>query len=183
MNPELLETLVKLAAAGTSGVCVLCVAATGLTMWKLPNDASPRRIQALKHYMNTCLGIALISAGTTGLAGYWDYQTKQALRQDKRQLEGINAEQAQEIAAAERKAIDLQQIAQAAQNELQSERVRWQSDKQDLELQIAKARMDSEESRYKATSSLKIIGEPIPANSKPVSETIEKTSPETQSKP
>lgn len=94
MSPAVLETLVKLAAAGTSGVCVVCVVAAGWVTLKLPDSAPPLRYSALKTFMRTTLAIAVVSATTTGIAGYWDYKTKAALRDDKERLTAENQEQA-----------------------------------------------------------------------------------------
>lgn len=62
MNSEMLDTLLKFAAAGTSGVCVLGVAWAGLLLSRLPADAEQRRHFTLRFYMVLCLGTAIVSA-------------------------------------------------------------------------------------------------------------------------
>jgi hypothetical protein len=79
LSPDLLESLVKLASAGTSGICIFAVFWTGFTLIRLPNDASKNRHVSLRYFMGMCLFVSLISAGTTFGAGYWDYRRVAAL--------------------------------------------------------------------------------------------------------
>lgn len=70
MSPEILDMAVKLASAGTSGICVLAILWTGYLLKSLPNDASKHMHQTVRLYMGMCMFIALISAGT----GMWNAQ-------------------------------------------------------------------------------------------------------------
>ncbi len=61
----MLDTLVKLAAIGTSGLCLLFVFWCGNLVRSLPDSASEGKISLVKHYMTVCLIMAVI----TGLSG------------------------------------------------------------------------------------------------------------------
>jgi hypothetical protein len=61
----MLDTLVKLAAIGTSGLCVLFVFWCGSLVKNLPDNTSQGKISVVKHYMTVCLIMAVI----TGLSG------------------------------------------------------------------------------------------------------------------
>jgi hypothetical protein len=81
-SPDLLETLVKLASAGTSGICIFALFWSGYTLMRLPNDAPQNRHISLRYFMAMCLLVSLISAGTTFGAGYWDYKRVAALKDE-----------------------------------------------------------------------------------------------------
>lgn len=83
-----LETLVKLAAAGTGGVCVLAIFWAGFMLMRMPADARREGHRSLRFFMSMCFGIALVSATTTVAAGYWDskkIETLQSANQGKDQ--------------------------------------------------------------------------------------------------
>lgn len=67
MTPEFLDTAVKLATAGMSGVCVFMALVSGMMIWKLPNNASPEKFKTVRQFMWTCVLLAVI-AGTSGAA-------------------------------------------------------------------------------------------------------------------
>lgn len=81
-SPDLLESLVKLASAGTSGICIFALFWSGYTLIRLPNDAPLNRHVSLRYFMAMCLLVSLISAGTTFGAGYWDYKRVAALKEE-----------------------------------------------------------------------------------------------------
>ena len=74
MTSEFLDTLVKLANLGTSGICVLAIAWGGFQFQKIPNDAPPIRYETLKSFFNLCILIAVISAATGLLSAYFNRQ-------------------------------------------------------------------------------------------------------------
>ena len=68
MNTELLDTAVKLAALGTSGVCVAGLVWTGLLVARLPAQVEQNKHSALRNYMLLCLGVSVVSAVSGFLA-------------------------------------------------------------------------------------------------------------------
>ena len=64
---ELLDTLVRLASLGASGISIFAIFWIGWLLLRLPSDADRERHKTLRFFMLVCLGIALISGGT-GLA-------------------------------------------------------------------------------------------------------------------
>lgn len=92
MTSDTLEFLVKIAAAGTSGVCVLCVAAAGYLLLNLPEPISKNRVHVLRLFMKNTALIAIVSALTSGFATYWDYRTKVELEKKVEQLANVVSE-------------------------------------------------------------------------------------------
>ena len=75
------ETLVRLAALGTSGVCVLIVFWAGRTITKLSPDTPKPVFQLLRHYLLLCAFIAVVSAlSGIALARYNEQQTRELLK-------------------------------------------------------------------------------------------------------
>jgi hypothetical protein len=74
MDTAFLDTLVKLANLGTSGICVLAIAWGGYQFQKIPNDAPPIRYETLKSFFNLCILIAITSAVTGLLSAYFNRQ-------------------------------------------------------------------------------------------------------------
>ena len=66
MDAGLLDTLVKLASLGASGVCIFAIFWIGWLILRLPAEATPERHQTLRMFMIFVVIIALIS-GVTGL--------------------------------------------------------------------------------------------------------------------
>lgn len=64
---ELLDTLVRLASLGASGISIFAIFWIGWLLLRLPSDADRERHKTLRFFMLVCFGIALISGGT-GLA-------------------------------------------------------------------------------------------------------------------
>lgn len=94
-DADFLQTLVRLASAGTSGICILAVFWCGFLLFRLPNDASRDRHRSLRYFMLMCLGIAVLSAATTFGAGYWDFKKVQALKSENTQL-AVNLDRSQQ---------------------------------------------------------------------------------------
>lgn len=63
----MLDTLVRLAAFGATGVCILIVFWIGFIIKKPNKEAGSEWHKTVRLYMATCLGVAVI-AGTTGVA-------------------------------------------------------------------------------------------------------------------
>ncbi len=95
MNSELLDTAVKLAALGTSGVCVAALVWTGLFMARLPAEQERNKHASLRNYMLMCFGIAIVS----GVSGAFSPTAEKM-----RELEATNRAQAERVAAFERAA-------------------------------------------------------------------------------
>ncbi len=64
---ELLDTLVRLASLGASGISIFAIFWIGWLLLRLPSGADRERHKTLRFFMLVCFGIALI-AGGTGLA-------------------------------------------------------------------------------------------------------------------
>jgi len=108
MNSELLDSAVKLAALGTSGVCVAGMVWTGALMARLPAEGERNRHSALRNYMLLCFGVAIVSA----VSGFLSPTAERM-----RELEATNRSQAQQVT-------ELRRAVQ--QNEARSELVRDQ---------------------------------------------------------
>jgi len=65
MEAPLLDTLVKLASLGASGICIFAIFWTGWLIHRTPPDAGPEHYRALRHYMITTVLFAVI-AGASG---------------------------------------------------------------------------------------------------------------------
>ena len=64
MPEELLDTLVKLASLGASGVCIFAIFWLGWLIWRLPSDATREQHVTLRMFMIIAVIIAVISGGT-----------------------------------------------------------------------------------------------------------------------
>ena len=71
----LLDTLVKLAALGTSGICIFGIFWIGYLILKPPREPDPERHRTLRFFMATCIAIAIVSAAAT-IFGTW-YEKKE----------------------------------------------------------------------------------------------------------
>ena len=65
MNTSLLETLVKLASLGASGICIFAIFWIGWLISRTPSGADPERHRTMRQFMAMCVAIAII-AGVTG---------------------------------------------------------------------------------------------------------------------
>jgi hypothetical protein len=72
VTDNLLDTLVKLAAIGTSGVCLFFVFWCGHLVKNLPDNASAGRISVVKHYMTVCVAMAVITGLSGGANAYFN---------------------------------------------------------------------------------------------------------------
>ena len=72
---ELLDTLVKLASLGASGISIFAIFWIGWLLLRLPSDAGPERHRTLRLYMLVCFGIALISGGAGLANAYFNADT------------------------------------------------------------------------------------------------------------
>ena len=68
----LLDTLVRLASLGASGVCIFAIFWIGWIIYRLPRDAGPERYRSLRMFMLTTLGIAVISGITGVMNAAWN---------------------------------------------------------------------------------------------------------------
>ena len=74
MDKELLVTLVKLASAGTSGVCILAIFWSGWLLLRTANRADGELYHTLRHFMAFALGIAVVSAFAASISSYFNYR-------------------------------------------------------------------------------------------------------------
>ena len=66
----LLDTLVKLAALGTSGICIFGIFWIGYLILNPPKEPDAQRHRTLRFFMMTCIAIAIISAAAS-IFGVW----------------------------------------------------------------------------------------------------------------
>lgn len=69
---ELLDTLIRLASLGTSGICIFAIFWIGWLLSKPPAPHSALREKSLRIFMSMCLGVALISLATAIVGQVWD---------------------------------------------------------------------------------------------------------------
>jgi len=79
---KILDVLVKLAALGTSGICIFGIFWVGYIISK---ESDPQKYEILKLYMILCFAIAIISAATN------IYAMRNDKNQVARQLKEVNA--------------------------------------------------------------------------------------------
>jgi formate hydrogenlyase subunit 3/multisubunit Na+/H+ antiporter MnhD subunit len=98
MGPDLLNTLVKLASLGASGVCIFAIFWIGWLILRLPSDAATERYRTLRHFMVVTVVIALIS-GAAGLMNMrFNTEDMAALEEKNHELEEqLRTKAAQEV--------------------------------------------------------------------------------------
>jgi len=69
MDASSLDALVRIASAGTAGICVLIVFVSGFLIWKLPDSGAEAKISLIKMYMITCIVLAVLSSAS-GIANF-----------------------------------------------------------------------------------------------------------------
>ena len=79
----LLDTLVRLASLGASGVCIFAIFWIGWLLMRLPAGQDPERHKSLRYYMGTCIVIALISGGTGVANAMFNAQKVESLEREK----------------------------------------------------------------------------------------------------
>ncbi|MBN1899838.1 hypothetical protein JW926_00765 [Candidatus Sumerlaeota bacterium] len=77
---QVLDSLVKIASAGTSGVCVFAIFYSGNYLIKSGSKISTQQVKAFKFYMLMCIGIAVISAGSGIANAYYKYKEIETLK-------------------------------------------------------------------------------------------------------
>ncbi len=73
IDPATLDQLVKLAALGTSGICVLALVLIGMLIHNIPEEHRERH-RSVRMYMWICVIIALISAGSGAANAYYNHE-------------------------------------------------------------------------------------------------------------
>ena len=73
-DAPMLDTLIKLAALGTSGVCILAIFWAGWTIQKTAREGAAVQ-RSVRAFMFTAIGIAVISAASGALNAYFNAQT------------------------------------------------------------------------------------------------------------
>src|SRR5437016_5340356 len=82
----LLDTLVKLASLGTSGICIFAIFWIGWLIRKPPPTPGPEIHKTLRIYMIICVVIAFISAGSGILNAIFKVDDIQTLVSEKQSL-------------------------------------------------------------------------------------------------
>jgi len=86
LSSETLETLVKLAAAGTSGICIVCIVVSGIVILKTPENASAAKFQTIRFFIMSSVLIAVVSAASTFAASSLDAKARTSLKLDNQKL-------------------------------------------------------------------------------------------------
>ncbi|MFC1805708.1 hypothetical protein ACFL09_01850 [Planctomycetota bacterium] len=105
----LLDTLVKLASAGTSGVCILAIFWTGICLQRLPSDAPIERHRSLRYFMAMGVLIAFVSAAAACVSSYFNYRYIVQLKGENKALAKQEREVAQELDLSQAKVTDLEE--------------------------------------------------------------------------
>lgn len=87
MDSALLDTLVKLASLGASGVCIFSIFWVGWLLLRLPPDASPDRHKTLRFFMGLCGFVAVISAASGVANAMFNANTIADVRDEKQAVE------------------------------------------------------------------------------------------------
>jgi len=110
MDAGLLETLVKLAGIGTSGVCVLAVGWSAYLLVKTPADStSKERQRTILYFLAAAVAIAALSAVITSFGTYFNHRKIVDLREQNAMLTKDNELMAGEAGKAKDKAGNLEQ--------------------------------------------------------------------------
>jgi formate hydrogenlyase subunit 3/multisubunit Na+/H+ antiporter MnhD subunit len=83
MPSALLDTAVKLAAAGMSGVCIFMALWSGYMISRLSDNASREKYRTVRQFMWICVVLALI-AGSSGVANAYFNRDKIELARDEK---------------------------------------------------------------------------------------------------
>ena len=86
MDPLMLETLMKLASAGTSGVCILAIFWSGYSLQRMPPGAPVERHRSLRHFMTVALAVAIVSASAASVNAYFNYHQNLELKGQNKHL-------------------------------------------------------------------------------------------------
>jgi formate hydrogenlyase subunit 3/multisubunit Na+/H+ antiporter MnhD subunit len=87
MDAGLLDSLVKLASIGASGICIFAIFWIGWLILQLPPNADPERHKTLRMFMVICVVIAVISAGTGILSAMFNRDMIVRLEREKQAVE------------------------------------------------------------------------------------------------
>jgi cell division protein FtsB len=90
-TPQILDSLVKIASAGTSGVCVFAIFYSGNYLIKAGSKITSQQVKIFKFYMLMCIGIAIISAGSGIANAYYKYKEIETLKTQNASLNQENA--------------------------------------------------------------------------------------------
>jgi formate hydrogenlyase subunit 3/multisubunit Na+/H+ antiporter MnhD subunit len=80
-DAPMLDTLIKLAALGTSGVCILAIFWAGWTIQKTTR-AGEQAQKTVRTFMLAAVGIAVISAASGALNAYFNAQAVNACQEE-----------------------------------------------------------------------------------------------------
>ena len=101
MPNELLETAVKLASAGMSGVCIFMALWSGYVIYKLPDNASKEKHRTVRQFMWICVLLSTIAL-TSGVANaYFSREKIVVAQQEKRQAETQTALALEQVTTAQ----------------------------------------------------------------------------------
>ncbi len=146
MDIPLLDTLVRLASIGATGICIFVVFWAGYQLQKIPHDAPPIRYETFRSYMLLCVLVALISAGVGALNAYFNY--RQALVERERANSAI-AKAESESKRAEQITDQLQAREQEFQALAETSK-QLDDERKRLEARLAAAEQETRELRSQA---------------------------------
>lgn len=105
MEPPILDTLVKLASLGASGISIFAIFWIGWLISRTPADAGAERHRTMRLFMAMCLAIAIVSGITSYLNVRLDSQTVDEL-QAKLATSDKAVQQCKELRASARGTLD-----------------------------------------------------------------------------
>ena len=82
----ILETLVKLASLGTSGICIFAIFGSGWLLWKSIRTKDKEGQKTLRFYILACILITLVSAAAGFWAGQIDAKQYDSLKKERDSL-------------------------------------------------------------------------------------------------
>jgi hypothetical protein len=99
----LLDTLVKLASLGTSGVCILAIFWIGWLIYQTPSSAEAEKHKSLRYFMVSCIIIAVVSAMTGLISANFNAERITTLEGELEQQRSEAKKQAETIEEYRRK--------------------------------------------------------------------------------
>jgi hypothetical protein len=147
-----LETLVKLASAGTSGVCILAIFWSGYSLQHIPPGAPIERYRSLRHFMTVALAVAIVSASAASINAFFNYRQNVALQRRNESLALANGNLRGEVETLGARAAALKTSCEQAVRSLDETQAKYTALKQDHEVTLKRLGIqttpkDNEETR------------------------------------
>ncbi len=119
----LLDTLVRLASLGASGVCIFAIFWIGWLIMRLPIDASVEKHKTLRYYMGACILIAIISGGTGAANAIFNAEKVEVLKKEKSEVTAKLEESRNKISTYEIEAAKFDGILVVVENLLRQKEI------------------------------------------------------------